>query len=60
MLEDQGEGWMRPVLHSADDLKFGPQTASYGLFKTTKEANDVLRALASEFKLCVRFAARAR
>ena len=51
-LVDQGEGWLRPQLKSADDLSFGVQTASYGLFKTSKEATNVLRALATENKLC--------
>lgn len=52
LLEEQGDGWMRPSLCTANDLTLTVQTACYGLFKTRKEANDVLRALASEFKLC--------
>ncbi len=51
-LIDQGEGWLRPQLSSAHELIFNVQTASYGLFKTSKEATDVLRALATEYNLC--------
>ena len=52
VLEDQGEGWLRPTLYTAHDLPFSQHTASYGLFKTSKEADDVLRALATERHLC--------
>ena len=51
-LLDAGDGWLLPQLNSAHDLIYNVQTASYGLFKTSKEATDVLRALASEFNLC--------
>ena len=51
-LLDQGEGWLRPQLSSAHELAFTVQTASYGLFKNSKEAHDVLRALAAENNLC--------
>ena len=51
-LIDQGDGWLRPQLCSAHELIFSVQTASYGLFKTSKEATDVLRTLAAEYKLC--------
>jgi DNA polymerase III subunit epsilon len=51
-LVDEGEGWLRPQLASARDLDFGIRSSCYGLFKTTKEANDVLRALADSHNLC--------
>lgn len=51
-LVDAGAGWLRPQLCSAHELSFNVQTASYGLFKTRQEATDVLRALATEYKLC--------
>lgn len=51
-LIDEGEGWLRPHLASADELDLGLGCSCYGLFKTTKEANDVLRALATEHNLC--------
>lgn len=51
-LVDEGEGWLRPQLVLAVDLEFDIRTACYGLFKTTKEANEVLRALAESHNLC--------
>jgi len=51
-LIDEGEGWLRPELASACDLDMGIRSACYGLFKSIKEANDVLRALATEHNLC--------
>jgi len=51
-LVDEGEGWLRPQLASACDLDFAITTSCYGLFKSSKEANDVLRALANEHNLC--------
>jgi DNA polymerase-3 subunit epsilon len=51
-LIDQGEGWLRPQLDSTNDLTLGVDAACYGLFKSHKEAHDVLRALATEHKLC--------
>lgn len=52
VLIDEGEGWLRPELASACDLDMGIRSACYGLFKSSKEANDVLRALATEHNLC--------
>ncbi len=52
ILIDEGEGWLRPQLASAHDLDFGLSTSGYGLFKNTREANEVLRALAAEHNLC--------
>ena len=51
-LVDEGEGWLRPQLVLAADLAFDIRTACYGLFKTTKEANQVLRTLAESHNLC--------
>ena len=51
-LADEGEGWLRPQLAWARDLDFGLRTSCYGLFKNSKEATDVLRALAAEYNLC--------
>lgn len=51
-LIDEGEGWLRPQLASTHDLDFGLSTSCYGLFKNTKEATEVLRALAAEHNLC--------
>src|SRR6185369_1666567 len=51
-LVDEGEGWLRPVLASAQDLDFDIRASCYGLFKSTREATDVLRALATEHHLC--------
>jgi len=51
-LVDEGEGWLRPELAAARDLDMGIRSACYGLFKSSKEANDVLRALATEHHLC--------
>ena len=51
-LVDAGAGWLRPQLLTACDLDFSPRTSYYGLFKTSREAGDVLRALAAENNLC--------
>ena len=51
-LVDEGEGWLRPKLTAAGDLEFGIRTSGYGLFKSSREATDVLRALATEHNLC--------
>jgi len=51
-LVDEGEGWLRPQLTSARDLDFGIRTSCYGLFKSKKEATEVLRAQAAEHNLC--------
>ncbi len=51
-LVDEGEGWLRPQLASTHDLDFGLSTSCYGLFKNSKEATEVLRALAAEHNLC--------
>ncbi|MBP5998385.1 MAG: 3'-5' exoribonuclease [Azonexus sp.] len=51
-LVDEGEGWLRPQLVSAHDLDFGIRTSCYGLFKSSREASEVLRALAAEHNLC--------
>ena len=47
-LIDEGEGWLRPRLASAHELDLGLGCSCYGLFKSTKEANDVLRAAVRE------------
>jgi DNA polymerase-3 subunit epsilon len=52
MLVDEGEGWLRPQLVLASELEFDIRTACYGLFKSTKEANEVLRVLAESHNLC--------
>ncbi|NTV71599.1 MAG: GIY-YIG nuclease family protein [Azonexaceae bacterium] len=51
-LVDEGEGWLRPQLMALADIDAGLSSACYGLFKTTKEANTVLRTLAESHKLC--------
>lgn len=51
-LVDEGEGWLRPQLLAARDLDFGLRSSCYGLFKSSKEAADVLRALADAHNLC--------
>ena len=51
-LVDEGEGWLRPQLASARDLDMGIRNSCYGLFKSNKEATEVLRALAAEHNLC--------
>jgi DNA polymerase-3 subunit epsilon len=51
-LADEGEGWLRPQLAWARDLDFGLATSCYGLFKNSKEATAVLRALAESHNLC--------
>ncbi|PKO86868.1 MAG: ethanolamine utilization protein [Betaproteobacteria bacterium HGW-Betaproteobacteria-12] len=51
-LVDEGEGWLRPQLALASELDFGIRSACYGLFKNSKEASEVLRALAAEHRLC--------
>ena len=52
MLVDEGEGWLRPQLALAADLDFDIHTACYGLFKSAKEANEVLRKLVESHHLC--------
>ncbi len=51
-LVDHGEGWLRPELVLASGLDFGSGASFYGLFKSAREAGDVLRALAAEQSLC--------
>lgn len=51
-LVDEGEGWLRPQLASARDIDMGIRNSCYGLFKSNKEATEVLRALAAEHNLC--------
>ncbi len=51
-LVDEGEGWLRPQLALAHDLDFGIRTSCYGLFKNSREASEVLRAIAAELNLC--------
>ncbi len=51
-LVDEGEGWLRPQLVLAGEVDFGIRTACYGLFKSTREANDVLRSLTQSHHLC--------
>lgn len=51
-LVDEGEGWLRPQMRSAHDIDFSLRTSCYGLFKSRKEATDVLRALAESHHLC--------
>lgn len=51
-LVDEGEGWLRPQLVALADLDVGLSSACYGLFKNSKEANNVLRALAQSHHLC--------
>ena len=52
VLIDEGEGWLHPRLVSANDIDFSQPTAAYGLFKSSKEANEVLRPLAADHQLC--------
>ncbi|MGV0975484.1 MAG: exonuclease domain-containing protein [Azonexus sp.] len=51
-LVDEGDGWLRPELATARDLDMGIRSSCYGLFKSSKEATEVLRALAAEHNLC--------
>lgn len=51
-LVDEGDGWLRPELAMARDLDMGIRSSCYGLFKSSKEATEVLRALAAEHQLC--------
>ena len=51
-LIDEGEGGLRPHLALANELDFDIHTACYGLFKSTKEANEVLRTLVQSYHLC--------
>ena len=51
-LVDHGEGWLRPELVLASGLDFGSGASFYGLFKSAREAGEVLRALAAEQNLC--------
>ena len=51
-LRDEGDGWLRPQLVSLTDIAAGNTMACYGLFKSGKEANNVLRTLADSHHLC--------
>jgi len=51
-LVDEGEGWLRPQLAAARELDMGIRNSCYGLFKSSREATEVLRALAAEHNLC--------
>ncbi|MCK6391222.1 MAG: 3'-5' exoribonuclease, partial [Azonexus sp.] len=51
-LVDEGDGWLRPQLCWARDLALGINSACYGLFKSSREAHDVLRGLLEAHKLC--------
>jgi DNA polymerase-3 subunit epsilon len=51
-LVDEGGGWLRPQLATTHALDFGVASSCYGLFKGEREAGEVLRALAAEYKLC--------
>jgi DNA polymerase-3 subunit epsilon len=51
-LVDEGEGWLRPQLTALADIGAGLTSACYGLFKSAKEANNALRALAESHNLC--------
>ena len=51
-LVDEGDGWLRPELATARELDMGIRSSCYGLFKSGKEATEVLRALAAEHQLC--------
>ncbi len=51
-LVDEGKGWMRPQLCWARDLELGVNSACYGLFKSAREATEVLRGLLEVHKLC--------
>ena len=51
-LRDEGDGWLRPQLVSLTDIAAGNTIACYGLFKSGKEANNVLRTLADSHHLC--------
>lgn len=52
VLDDCGEGWLKPRLVTTDELDFSLQQPCYGIFKNTREALEVLRSLASEHRLC--------
>ncbi len=51
-LVDHGESWLRPELVLASSLDFASGASCYGLFKSAREAGEVLRALVAEHKLC--------
>ena len=51
-LDDLGEGWLKPRLAEAHTLDFSLDAPCYGLFKTQREALEILRALATEQRLC--------
>jgi len=51
-LVDEGNGWLRPELAAARNLDFASGASCYGLFKSAREAGEVLRALAAEHNLC--------
>ena len=51
-LDDLGEGWLKPRLVEAQTQDFSLEAPCYGLFKTQREALEILRALATEHRLC--------
>ena len=51
-LVDEGNGWLRPEIAAAHDLDFGFRSSCYGLFRSSKEAGEALRAVAAEHNLC--------
>lgn len=51
-LVDIGAGCLRPQLAAASEIDFGIRSACYGLFKSSREAHTVLKALAAENRLC--------
>lgn len=46
------EGVLTPVLMTADDPSFGRVPHLYGLFQTKRKANEALKAIADEHRLC--------
>lgn len=46
------DGWLQPRLTSIDNLDFSPEEPCYGLFKTSREATQVLRRLVEAHHLC--------
>ena len=46
------DGWLRPIIASTEDLDFSPAEPCYGLFKTSREATQVLRRLVEAHHLC--------
>lgn len=47
----RGQHWL-PVLARTDDLFFGRGDALYGLFISSRNASDALKAIADEYQLC--------